>query len=233
MDKLIGIITARGGSKGLKNKNILDLHGKPLIAWSILFAKQNRHIERCIVTTDSTQIADVAKEYGAEVPFIRSTSLSTDNAKSSDVILDTIKRCKIDTTKSFILLEPTSPYRTNSDMEKLIMNMSNSETDKCVSVSNSKSNHYQFQYFRKERGGLKNIQAESNANNKRRQEVGESYYLNGTFYTSNIGKYIDNPEFVDETSTSVITSYLSEMEIDTKDDLDLMKAIFNYNGEPF
>ena len=113
------------------------------------------------------------------------------------------------------------------------MNMSNSETDKCVSVSNSKSNHYQFQYFRKERGGLKNIQAESNANNKRRQEVGESYYLNGTFYTSNIGKYIDNPEFVDETSTSVITSYLSEMEIDTKDDLDLMKAIFNYNGEPF
>ena len=233
MEKLIAIIPARGGSKGLKNKNILNIHHKPLIAWSILFARQSKYIERCIVSTDSEEIADVSRQYGAEVPFIRDKHLATDSAKSSDVILDTIIRCKLDEEQNMLLLEPTSPYRTNEDMELIANQLKLTRTNKCVSVSVAKSDHYSFQYHRNKIGGLKNIQPSKNTNNVRRQEVDDTYYLNGTFYTSNIGKYIENPEFVDESTQSVITSYLSGLEIDTLEDFKLMKAIFSYNGAPF
>lgn len=233
MENLIAIIPARGGSKGLANKNILEISGKPLIAWSILFAMQSKYVKRCIVSTDSEKIANLSRMYGAEVPFIRDKILATDNARSSDVILDTIKRCRLEKEDTLLLLEPTSPYRTNKEMEMVANRLMHSNTKKCVSISATKSNHYAFQYHQGKDGELNNIQSNINANNTRRQDVDESFYLNGSFYTSNIGEYIKKPEFVDTSTRSVITSYLSELEIDTQDDLDLMKAIFSFNGEPF
>ena len=80
--KVIGIIPARGGSKGLPGKNIRPLCGKPLIAWSIEIGKESRYIDTLVVTTDSEEIAIIAKDYRAEVPFLRASELATDEAKS-------------------------------------------------------------------------------------------------------------------------------------------------------
>jgi len=121
----LAIIPAREGSKGILNKNIIELNGKPLIAWTIIAAKQSQKVDRIIVSTDSQQIAKVALEYGAEVPFIRPKELAQDDSSSMDVVLHAIKylssneQYKPDYT---MLLQPTSPLRNKDDVS-LVANM--------------------------------------------------------------------------------------------------------------
>ena len=85
--KNLAIIPARGGSKGLKNKNILKFNNKPLLAWSIIAAKKSKLFSKIIVSTDSKKIAVIAKKYGAEVPFLRPKKLSSDRSKSVDLVI--------------------------------------------------------------------------------------------------------------------------------------------------
>ena len=107
----IAIITARSGSKGLKDKNIIDLCGKPLIAYSILAAIESRLFKRVIVSTDSDHYADISKKYGAEV-MMRGENLSNDKATSFMVIEDVLNRLEED-VDYFVLLQPTSPMRNS------------------------------------------------------------------------------------------------------------------------
>jgi CMP-N,N'-diacetyllegionaminic acid synthase len=114
----IAIITARSGSKGLKDKNIKNLNGKPLLSYSIEAAKKSGLFDEIIVSTDSKMYADIAKKYGANVPFLRSKSLSDDSASSWDVLKDILNKYEskgifFDTVT---LLQPTSPLRTSVDI---------------------------------------------------------------------------------------------------------------------
>lgn len=114
----LAIITARSGSKGLKDKNIKLLNGKPLIAYTIEAAKKSRIFEEVFVSTDSENYAKIAVGFGASVPFLRSGELSTDTTSSWDVIKDAIERYQ-DMGKVFdtvTLLQPTSPLRTPEDI---------------------------------------------------------------------------------------------------------------------
>jgi len=117
---VIAIIPARGGSKGLPRKNILPLNGKPLIAYTIEAALQADCIDEVIVTTDDLEVADIAKQYGATVPFIRPKYLATDSALAVDVYLHTVewlitnRKCSI---SHFMVLLPTTPLRTSIDIE--------------------------------------------------------------------------------------------------------------------
>ena len=104
---VLGLIPARGGSKGVPGKNIKPIHGKPLIAWTIESAKRSRLLDRIIVSTDSTAIADVAHQYGSEV-LMRPAELATDTASTQDVMVHALRNCPADT---LVLLQPTSPYR--------------------------------------------------------------------------------------------------------------------------
>lgn len=116
---ILAIIPARGGSKRLPGKNIKPLLGKPLIAWTIEQAKKSSMIGMVIVNTDSPQIAKVAKRYGAEVPFLRPARLATDTATSADMVLHTLEfydRRNI-SFDIVVLLEPTSPLRTDDDID--------------------------------------------------------------------------------------------------------------------
>ena len=88
----ICIIPARGNSKRIRNKNIINFYGKPIIYYSILLAKKSKLFSRIVVSTDDNKIAKIAKKYGAEVPFIRSKKLSNDYVNSTDVVIDTIKK---------------------------------------------------------------------------------------------------------------------------------------------
>ena len=85
--RLLAVIPARGGSKRLPRKNVLDLAGKPLIAWTIQEALNCKYIDQVIVSTDDKEISDISKEYGADVPFFRPSELATDEAKTVDVVL--------------------------------------------------------------------------------------------------------------------------------------------------
>jgi len=121
--KVIAIIPARGGSKGLPRKNIREMCGKPLIAWSIKKAKKSRYLDTILVTTDSQEIADISRRFGAYVPFIRPAEYATDKASTYDVIRHALAYLKDSERKDFdfvVLLEPTSPLREDDDIDRML-----------------------------------------------------------------------------------------------------------------
>lgn len=137
--RVLALIPARGGSKGLPRKNIRPMCGKPLIAWSIEKAKLSNYPDMVLVTTDCQEIADIAKQYGAHVPFIRPGELATDRSSTYDVVRHALEYLRVEETQSFdyvVLLEPTSPLREDDDidrmLEKLIGNAE--EFDSIISI---------------------------------------------------------------------------------------------------
>lgn len=128
----LAIIPARGGSKGLPGKNIKELCGKPLIAWSIEAGLKSKYLDEVMVTTDYQNIADVSKQYGASVPFLRPDELASDTATSFDAIKHTIEYYKNELNKEFdyiVLLEPTSPLRDVSDIDNMIEKIIHNKDD--------------------------------------------------------------------------------------------------------
>lgn len=135
----LAIIPARGGSKGLPGKNIKEICSKPLIAWSIEVGVKSKYVDELMVTTDYQDIADIAKKYGANVPFLRPDFLASDTATSFDAIKHTIDFYKNELHKEFdyiVLLEPTSPLREDYDIDNMIEKIVNNENkfDSIVSI---------------------------------------------------------------------------------------------------
>lgn len=120
--RILAIVTARGGSKGLPRKNILELNGKPLIAYTIEQIKKSSFIDLAFISTDSREIADVCEEYGISVPELRPSELAQDTTSSMDVLSYTIELLKKrgENFDYMILLEPTSPLRKDDDIDKMI-----------------------------------------------------------------------------------------------------------------
>lgn len=233
MPNLIAIIPARGGSKGLPGKNLLDLCGHPLIAWSILFACETREFTRIIVSTDCPSIRAASESYGAEVPFLRTSNLASDTAATSDVVLDVIERCKLENSDIIVLLEPTSPYRDIADFKALCSLFLSNGTKKVMSVSEAVSASYVFQYFRSEKETtLSPVLSGNSFVSIRRQDISSTFYLDGSFYASTVEAFLQNPGFLEESTKTIVTNPLSSLEVDSKFDLELYRAIFSYFGPP-
>lgn len=137
--KILAIIPARGGSKGLPGKNIRPMCGKPLIAWSIEKASKSKYIDMILVTTDSQEIAEISKCYGAHVPFLRPAELATDKSSTYDAIrhaLDFLKEQEELVFDYIVLLEPTSPLREDDDIDRMLEQLLTqaSEFDSIISV---------------------------------------------------------------------------------------------------
>lgn len=122
-NKILGVITARGGSRGIPRKNIKLLAGKPLIYYTIKAAQKSKLLDYFLVSTDDKEIADVAQRYGAEVPFLRPPELAQDKTKTLPVLLHALdwaeknKDCRFD---YILTLQPTSPLRTSQDIDRSI-----------------------------------------------------------------------------------------------------------------
>jgi N-acylneuraminate cytidylyltransferase/CMP-N,N'-diacetyllegionaminic acid synthase len=134
---VLTVIAARGGSKRIPNKNVLLLGGKPLIAWTIQAALDSEISQRIIVSTDSEEISEVARKWGAEVPFIRSVELSSDTASSEAVVtnvLDWLRERNEPIPECLMLLQPTSPFRTHQDIEAAVSLFRDKKADAVISV---------------------------------------------------------------------------------------------------
>jgi CMP-N-acetylneuraminic acid synthetase len=136
--KTIGIITARGGSKGIPGKNIKLFAGKPLIAWTIEAARSAYMLDYVIVSTDSHEIAAVARQYKADVPFIRPGYLAKDDTPHIDVILHALDEIGYDRFTHCCLLQPTSPLRTSDDIDEACILASKRKSKTVVSVSENR-----------------------------------------------------------------------------------------------
>ena len=133
---ILGVITARGGSKGILRKNIKDLAGKPLIAYTIEASSAARHLTRTIVSTDDEEIATIAKEHGGDVPFLRPAHLAEDESKSIDVIQDLLSTlvAQGETYDYVMILQPTSPFRTSEDIDSAIQIAVDQDADSVMSM---------------------------------------------------------------------------------------------------
>ena len=135
--KILGVITARGGSKGIPGKNIKELCGKPLIAYTVLAAKQSQYLTRTIVSTDYENIAEVAKKYGGDVPFLRPTDLSGDKSTSISVVQHAISWLKEKNGENYdylMILQPTSPLRTAQDIDECIKLIVDTDADSVMGM---------------------------------------------------------------------------------------------------
>jgi CMP-N,N'-diacetyllegionaminic acid synthase len=131
---VLGVIAARGGSKGLPRKNILPVAGRPLIAWSIAAAGESRWLDRAIVSTDDAEIAEVARSWGGDVPFLRPGELATDEASFVDAVLQVADSIAGNHTY-VVLLQATSPLRTGADIDAAIEICRGLRAPACVSVA--------------------------------------------------------------------------------------------------
>lgn len=136
--RIAAVIPARGGSKGIPYKNLADLGGRPLLAWTIAAAKAAHGLDRVIVSTDDERIAAVAKEYGAEVPFMRPTEFSGDNALALDVVTHAFNELRTRDGGAYdavAYLQPTSPFRTATQLAEAIALFNLERPDTLVSVT--------------------------------------------------------------------------------------------------
>jgi CMP-N-acetylneuraminic acid synthetase len=119
--EVLAIIPARGGSKGIPRKNVADLAGMPLIAYSILAARNAKLIDRVVVSTEDEEIADVAKKWGAEVPFLRPEKFATDTSSIGEAISYTLKQLgPVAGGRAIVHLYPTSPFRTPTFVDEML-----------------------------------------------------------------------------------------------------------------
>jgi len=135
---VLAIIPARGGSKGVKGKNQRILAGKPLIAHTILAAMDSDQVDRIIVSTDSEEIAEIAVKYGAEVPFLRPTSISQDDSpilENYNYVLDRFEMDFGEVYDSFVALQPTSPFRNSYDIDSAINLFKGNSTSSVISFT--------------------------------------------------------------------------------------------------
>lgn len=143
--RVLCIIPARGGSKGLPGKNIKRLSGKPLIAYTIEHAKRSKYIDRIIVSTDNEEIADISKQYGAEVPFIRPKRLALDNSSTIAVLQHVIEWLESKEEYFFdilVLLHATAPLRKVEDIDNCIKLLVEKNADNIFSVTEANRNPY-------------------------------------------------------------------------------------------
>ena len=143
--KIVSIIPARGGSKGVPRKNIRNLAGKPLIAYTIEQSLQSRLIDRTIVSTEDGEIAEVAQQYGAEVPFLRPTELAGDHAPTMEVLLHAVNLLEKQEQYNFdilVLLHITTPLRNVQDIYSCVSMLVEAKADNVFSVTESHRNPY-------------------------------------------------------------------------------------------
>ena len=189
-ERIMAIIPARGGSKGIPKKNIKPLLGKPLISYSIEHAKKSEYINKVIVSTEDKEIAEISKEYGAEV-IERPEELAKDETPTIEVIFHVLKvlKAKNYTPDIVILLQPTSPLRTAEDIDKAVELFLNSGCESVVSVCEVE--HSPYWCFEIEEGYLKSLFGDEYLR-RRRQDLEKVYVPNGAMYIStpkNLRKY--------------------------------------------
>lgn len=180
---VLAIIPARGGSKRLPRKNIKELCGKPLIAWSIEQTKFCSDIDRIVVSTEDWEIGKVAKKYGAEVPFMRPAELASDTALPIDAIFHAINWLKEHEnyqSEYILLLQPTSPLRIAKDIEGAIQALKDKDARAVVSVCET-DHHPWWSNTLPEKGNMKDF-IRPDILNKRRQELPVFYLVNGAIY---------------------------------------------------
>lgn len=226
--KIISIIPARGGSKGIPKKNIIDLNGKPLIAYTIEASLKSKFITKTIVSSDSDEILEISKKYGADV-LKRQIELALDTTASEPVITHVLKNIEnIDEYEYLILLQPTSPLRDERDIDEAFEKLLNSNADGLISTKVI-DNKILKAFLDDENGYLKGV-----SNNSfpfmRRQDLPKVYMPNGAIYIIKIKDFLKEEKLFTEKIISFEMSEEKSLDVDTFDDIKNIINLSKFNN---
>lgn len=223
--KNIAIIPARSGSKGLKDKNIKPLNGKPLIAYSIEAALDSGLFDEVMVSTDSEMYADISREYGAHVPFLRPDELATDTASSKDVILDVLAKYEVagKTFDTFTLLQPTSPLRTVEDIRNAYQIFEEKSANAVVGVTEVDHSPLLCNTLPADSSMADFLRRD--VKDKPRQMLDVYYRINGAMYIAGVDYYREFGDFYYDRCYAYIMP--KERSIDIDCEMDFMMSEFN------
>jgi CMP-N,N'-diacetyllegionaminic acid synthase len=221
----LAIIPARGGSKGIPRKNILSLLGKPLIAYTIEAARKACLIGRVLVSTDDPEIAAVATQFGAEVPFLRPPELARDETPTLPVLQHLLSQLK--TTENYepeiiVLLQPTSPLRRVGDIDKAVTLLQQTSADSVVSLCVAEYSPYWMNRLESDRvlPFLENVPEYA-----RRQDLPPVYRINGAVYATRRRILMEQNRLLGEDTRGIVMDAESSVDVDTPLDLKIAMLI--------
>lgn len=220
--KILAVIPARGGSKGIKDKNIVKVEGIPLINYTIKEALKSKFIDKLVVSTDSERIADIAMKGGAEVPFLRSKSLAKDETKTIEVLIDVVKQLELQGDKYdyLILLQPTQPLRRVFHIEESIQTMVEKKLSSLVSINEVNENPILFRTINSE----KKLETLLDINSSlRRQEYPTYFKVNGAIYINKLDENFTVETSLNDNEYPYIMDKQYDLDIDEPIDLEILK----------
>jgi len=229
---IIGLIPARGGSKGIRGKNIALCAGKPLLAYTADAALGAKCLDRVMLSTDDPVIATLGREFGLEVPFLRPAALATDNANSLSVIvhaLDWLESQGV-VVDAIVLLQPTSPLRTANHIREAVHLFQTQTPDALVSVAEVPHQYYPNALMRLEQDALVPV-VPTNEMILRRQDVLPLYARNGPAILILSANQIRSGSFYSGVTAPYVMSQRDSLDIDTTEDL-VVAAAFLARSSP-
>lgn len=211
----LAIIPARGGSKRLPHKNVLELAGKPLIGWTIEAGLQSHYIDQIVVTSDGEEIAQIAQRFGVET-IARPSELASDTATTFDAVAHALRHCeKFDYV---VLLQPTSPLRNAHHIDQAIELLLAKEADAVISVCEMEHSPL-WSNTLPENGSMVNFLRDE-VKNRRSQDLEQYYRLNGAIYICQIDKLLaEKSFFLKKNIYAYVMDRKSSIDIDVSEDL--------------
>lgn len=225
--KVLALIPARGGSRRLPGKNLLKLCGEPITVWSIKAAQQSKYVDRIVVSTDSDEIAEVARAAGADVPFMRPNYLASDTASSLDVVKHALNELnqKGQCYEFIVLLQPTSPLRTSKHIDESFELLQSKDADAIVGVTEL---DHPIELTNRLPDDLSMKGFFTTDSHLRSQDFPKRYRVNGAIYLVRVESLIkENTIFLSDRIYAYKMDREVSVDIDTPYDLRLADALFN------
>lgn len=221
-DSVLAIVPARGASKGIPGKNLRTIGGRTLIAHTVSAAIGSELVDRTVVTTEDTAIAEEAIRCGAEVPFLRHRSLAGDETPMSDVIADVLDR--IVDGAWIVLLQPTSPLRTSQDVDSTLVEAWRVGATSAVSLCPAED-HPAWLWTLTDTGRVRPV-VENVAPPTRRQDLPPVFRRNGAVYAFRREWFLRTRAFSDDDTVGVVMPMERSVDIDTEIDLALAEVLY-------
>lgn len=223
--RILAVIPARGGSKGIAHKNIKLCNGKPLIAWTIESAKSSQYIDRLILSSESQEIIDVARQYDCEVPFVRPVELAKDGTPGIDPLLHAVESVD-DDYDYVVLLQCTSPLRKSVHIDEAIQQCIETDATSCISVMRAKTNPQLLKVLNEE----KQLEALTQTHEEfaPRQAWDRLYALNGAIYAIKCETLRKTSRLIHEDTQGYVMNEADSIDIDSQFDFDIAEFLMTH-----
>jgi len=218
--RVLGVVPARGGSKGLPGKNVLTVRSRPLLDWTVKAAQASQYIDRTVLSSDDDDIIAVARACGCDVPFRRPAALASDTAGSVDVVLHALEQ--VPGYDVVVLLQPTSPLRSSSDIDAACERLASTGAPACVSVTAVEMVPY-WMYFINAQSALEPV-VELPTAVARRQDLPPVYTLNGAVYVAHVDWLRRTGSFVTRETVAQVMPRERSIDIDTIEDFEAFRT---------